>query len=75
MAILNAGAVQLSKFDGAYLTLSADSLIRLRPAVPEDVLVQRLATAHSEAEAAVEQDRRGCRGLGHDPRMDRSRQS
>jgi len=38
--------------------------VRLGPAVAENVLVERLAGADAEGEAAVEQDLRGGRGLG-----------
>jgi hypothetical protein len=43
---------------------------RRRPAVGEDVLVQVLAGADPEEEAAVEHQRRRGRSLGHDRRVD-----
>ena len=46
-----------------------------RPAVAEDVLVQRLAAADAEAEAAGHHRRRRRRRLGHDRRVDAHRRA
>ena len=46
-----------------------------RPGVAEDVLVERLAGADAEPEAAVEQDRRRRRGLRDDRRVDAHRRA
>ena len=54
--------------DGLLEHLPAD--LRARPAVPEDVLVQRLAGADAEEEPAVEQQRRGRGGLREDRGVD-----
>ena len=49
--------------------------VGLGPVVAQDVLVERLAGADAEREAAVEQDGRRGRGLGDDRRVDAHRRA
>ena len=46
------------------------ALLRARPAIAQDVLVERLAAAEPEREAPFEQDRAGRGGLRDDRRVD-----